>query len=127
MAIYMGTYDISADQYINPTFGPLWNQEFGTDLWRSPDGINWQFMSKVGLGDGFNTGSRSFAYAPPPLGVPTTGYGLYLGTAREVGGTQVFNIDTGVVSQMTGQKALMTARLNLTGPQERSHGYRWRR
>ena len=95
--LYLGTYDISADQYINPNFGPLWSQEFGTDLWRTPDGVNWQFMSKVGLGDGFNTGSRSFACAP--------GYGLYYGTAREVGGTQVFNLDSCSTTQSSSHPA----------------------
>lgn len=107
--IYMGTWDWSADDYIQPTFAPLWSQEFGTDLWRSPDGVNWQFMSKVGLGDGFNTGSRSFSSTP---------YGLYLGTAREVGGTQIFNVDNSILDLnkdgVLDQKDvnLMAARLN---------------
>jgi hypothetical protein len=107
--LYMGTWDWSADDYVEPPFAPLWSQEFGTDLWRSPDGVNWQFMSLVGLGDGFNTGSRSFASTP---------FGLYLGTAREVGGTQVFNVDNtpvdlnkdGVIDQKDVN--IMTARLN---------------
>ena len=108
-SIYMGTWDWSADNYVEPAFAPLWSQEFGTDLWRSPDGVNWTFMSKVGLGDGFNTGSRSFSSTP---------FGLYLGTAREVGGTQVFNVDNtpvdlnndGVIDQKDVN--IMTARLN---------------
>jgi hypothetical protein len=108
-SIYMGTWDWSADNYIEPAFAPLWNQEFGTDLWRSPDGVNWTFVSLIGLGDGFNTGSRSFANTP---------FGLYLGTAREVGGTQVFNVDNtpvdlnkdGVIDQKDVN--IMTARLN---------------
>ena len=108
-SIYMGTWDWSADDYIEPAFAPLWSQEFGTDLWRSPDGVNWTFMSKIGLGDGFNTGSRSFSSTP---------FGLYLGTAREVGGTQVFNVDNtpvdlnndGVIDQKDVN--IMTARLN---------------
>jgi hypothetical protein len=108
-SLYMGTYDFSASpDYIKPV-APFQNQEFGTDLWRTPDGIHWQFMSKVGLGDGFNTGSRSFASTP---------VGLFMGTAREVGGTQVFNVDNtpldlnndGVIDQKDVN--LMTARLN---------------
>jgi hypothetical protein len=108
--LYMGTYDFSASPgYIQPVFAPFQNQEFGTDLWRTPDGIHWQFMSKTGLGDGFNTGSRSFAATP---------FGLYMGTAREVGGTQVFNVDSSVVDfdndGVIDQKDvnLMAARLN---------------
>ena len=107
--LYMGTWDWSADDYVEPAFAPLWSQEFGTDLWRTPDGVNWQFMSLVGLGDGFNTGSRSFA---------ATSVGLFLGTAREVGGTQIFNVDNtpvdlnkdGVVDQKDVN--LIAARLN---------------
>ena len=108
-SLYMGTYDFSADNYIQPVFSPFQNQEFGTDLWRTPDGIHWQFMSKIGLGDGYNTGSRSFAATP---------FGLYMGTAREVGGTQGFNVDNtpldlnndGVIDQKDVN--LMAARLN---------------
>jgi hypothetical protein len=80
----MGTWDWSSDNFNQPTFAPLWSQEFGTDLWRTPDGIHWQFVSKTGMGDGNNTGSRSFASTP---------FGLYMGTARSVGGTQVFQLD----------------------------------
>ena len=50
----------------------------------APDGVHWTSVSKIGLGDGNNTGSRSFAATP---------FGLYMGTARSVGGTQVFNVD----------------------------------
>jgi hypothetical protein len=84
----MGTWDQSTDNLVNPTIGPLWSQEYGTDVWRSPDGINWTFVSKVGLGDGNNTGSRSFASTP---------YGLFMGTARNYGGTEVFNVDNSII------------------------------
>jgi hypothetical protein len=87
--LYMGTWDQSTDNYFqNPTLGPLWSQEYGTDLWRSPDGVAWSFVSKVGMGDGNNTGTRSSAETP---------YGLFMGTAREQGGTQVFNVDNGTL------------------------------
>jgi len=107
--LYMGTWDWSADNVPQPTFGPLWSQEFGTDLWRTNDGVHWSFVSKIGLGDGNNTGGRSFASTP---------YGLFMGTARSVGGTQVFLLDNstldfnrdGVIDQKDVN--LMTARLN---------------
>ena len=86
--LYLGTWDWSADNAYQPTFGPLWSQEFGTDLWRTPDGVHWSMVSKLGLGDGNNTGSRSFI---------NTNFGLYMGTARSIGGAQVFNIDNGVL------------------------------
>ncbi len=107
--LYMGTWDQSSDNVPNPTLGPLWSQEYGTDLWRTPDGIHWTFVSKTGLGDGNNTGSRSFAATP---------YGLFMGTARDFGGTEVFNVDNtavdfnkdGVIDQRDVQ--MMVARLN---------------
>ena len=94
--IYMGTWDMSTDTGVPDcgtsaaacTFGQYWSQEYGSDLWRSPDGVKWTFVSKTGLGDGNNTGIRSSA---------STNYGLFMGTAREVGGTQVFNVDNGVL------------------------------
>jgi Dockerin type I domain len=82
--LYMGTWDWSSDNSYQPSFGPLWAQEFGTDLWRTNDGTHWTSVSKIGLGDGNNTGSRSFAATP---------FGLYMGSARSVGGTQIFNVD----------------------------------
>lgn len=108
--LYLGTWDQSTDDYFqNPQLGPYWSQEYGTDLWRSPDGIHWTFMSKVGMGDGNNTGTRSSAATP---------FGLFMGTAREQGGTQVFNVDNGnldlnkdgVIDQE--DVSLMRARMN---------------
>ena len=107
--MYMGTWDWSADQAQQPTFAPLWSQEFGTDLWRTTDGTHWYMVSKIGLGDGNNTGSRSFS---------GTTFGLYMGTARSIGGTQVFMVDNsqldynhdGVIDQ--NDVNLMNARLN---------------
>jgi len=109
--LYMGTWDWSADESAQIPFNSLWSQEFGSDIWRSPDGTHWSFVSKTGLGDGNNTGGRSFA---------TTPFGLYMGTAREVGGTQVFLLDNtaldlnrdGVIDRQDVQ--LMEARLNTT-------------
>ena len=110
--LYMGTWDESTDAtapFANPTLSPMWSQEYGTDVWRSPDGVNWTFVSKVGLGDGNNTGSRSFASSP---------FGLFMGTARNTGGTQVFNLDNGTLDLnkdgVIDQKDvnLMEARLN---------------
>ncbi len=108
--LYLGTWDQSTDNYFqNPTLGALWSQEYGTDLWRSPDGVNWTFVSKTGMGDGNNTGTRSSAATP---------FGLFMGTAREQGGTQVFNVDNGVIDfNKDGvidarDVAMMEARLN---------------
>jgi|HubBroStandDraft_1064217.scaffolds.fasta_scaffold10668_2 hypothetical protein len=104
--LYMGTWDQSSNNVPNVTLGPLWSQEYGTDVWRSPDGVNWTFVTKTGLGDGNNTGSRSFAATP---------YGLFMGTARSVGGTQVFNVDSGSLD-FNDDGVIMKPRLSALTP-----------
>jgi len=115
--LYMGTYDLSSVTGVTNcglsatscTFGQYWSQEYGTDVWRTPDGVNWTTVTRTGFGDGNNSGTRSSAASP---------YGLFMGTAREVGGTQVFNVDNGVLDfnndGVVDQKDvnLMMARLN---------------
>src|ERR1035438_1315068 len=89
MGLYMSTYDWSAEHSNQNGFAANWAQEFGTDLFRTPDGIHWTAVSRVGLGDGMNTGGRTFGQNPS---------GLYWGTARPaVGGTQVYMIDSSVL------------------------------
>lgn len=85
MGLYMSTFDKSADTSNQNGDAANWAQEFGTDLFRTNDGIHWTAVSKIGLGDGMNTGGRSFQKTP---------FGLFWGTARPaVGGTQIFMID----------------------------------
>jgi len=110
MGLYMSTYDWSGEHYYANGFAANWAQEFGTDLFRTNDGIHWTAVSKIGLGDGINTGGRSFQSTP---------FGLYWGTARPaVGGTQIFMIDNSTLDfnhdRVIDQKDvnLMTARLN---------------
>jgi hypothetical protein len=110
MGLYMSTYDESTESsYLNGN-AANWSQEYGTDLFRTPDGIHWTAVSKVGMGDGWNTGGRIFQYTP---------FGLFWGTARPaVGGTQIYMIDNtqldfnsdGVIDQKDVN--LMMARLN---------------
>jgi len=89
MGLYMSTYDWSAEHSNQNGFAANWAQEFGTDLFRTPDGIHWTAVSRIGLGDGMNTGGRTFGQTP---------FGLYWGTARPaVGGTQVYMIDSSVL------------------------------
>jgi hypothetical protein len=118
--LYMGTWDFSSNNAFQPNFSPLWNQEFGTDVWRTYDGVHWSFVTKEGFGDGNNTGSRSFASTP---------FGLYMGTARSIGGAQVFLVDNGtldfnndgfvdqkdvnMMSARVGQKAAKGDRMDL--------------
>ena len=84
LGMYMSTLDRSVDTSYSNGFSAEWSQEFGTDLQRTTDGIHWTMVSKIGLGDGFNEGGRSFQSTP---------FGLYWGTTRTIGGTQIFMID----------------------------------
>jgi hypothetical protein len=89
LGLYMSTYDSATESSYQNGFSANWSQEFGTDLFRTNDGVHWTAVSKIGLGDGWNTGGRSFQSTP---------FGLYWGTARPaVGGTQVYMIDNSVV------------------------------
>jgi hypothetical protein len=110
LGLYMSTFDESADTYNTNGNAANWSQEYGTDLYLTPDGIHWTAVTKDGMGDGMNTGGRTFQETP---------FGLYWGTARPaVGGTQVFMIDNSVMDfnkdGVIDQKDvnLMTARLN---------------
>ncbi len=88
LGLYLSTWDWSADSSNQDGYGASWAQEFGSDIMRTNDGVHWTMVSKIGLGDGWNTGGRSFAATP---------FGLYWGTARPVGGTQVFMLDNGTL------------------------------
>jgi len=109
LGLYMSTFDSSGESYYENGNAENWSQEYGTDLFRTPDGVHWTAVSKTGLGDGMNTGGRTFQATP---------FGLYWGTSRPaVGGTQVFMIDNSVMDfnkdGVIDQKDLnlMTARL----------------
>lgn len=109
LGLYMSTWDWSADNSYLDGYAASWSQEFGTDVVRSNDGVHWTSVTRIGMGDGWNTGGRTFASTP---------VGLYWGTARPVGGTQVFMLDNGtldfnhdgVIDQ--NDVNLMTTRLN---------------
>jgi hypothetical protein len=79
--LYLGTWDWSVGLKGLKDLDTLFGFQYGFDLYRSEDGIHWTALSKTGLGDGHNYGGRSFESTP---------YGLFLGTARQRGGLQVF-------------------------------------
>ncbi len=79
--LYLGTWDWSDSLQPLPYFDPMFLYEYGTDLYKTPDGIHWTALSHNGLNDPANFGIRSF--------VPTS-VGLFLGTTRPFGGAQVW-------------------------------------
>ena len=76
--LYVGTYDESTQlRLYNPNLGP---QE-GFDLYYTSDGVNFTMVDKNGFEDIYNNGVR---------GLLSTPYGLFLGTANEWYGTQIW-------------------------------------
>lgn len=79
--LYMGTWDWSLTLSSIWQLANLAEPDFGTDLMTTTDGIHWTAVTTTGLGDGGNYGTRSLESTP---------FGTFLGTARLVGGTQVW-------------------------------------
>ena len=109
--LYLSTWDSSDDDSQKPPLASYWSQEFGTDVFRTSDGVHWEIMTKIAFGDGANIGGRSYASTP---------FGLFWGTVRHLGGTQIFMMDNsvldynhdGVIDQ--NDVNLLAARLNTT-------------
>lgn len=107
--LYLSTWDNSDDDSSQVPLSSYWSQEFGTDVYRTNDGVHWQIVSKIAFGDGANTGGRSYASTP---------FGLFWGTARSLGGTQIFNVDNSILDYNhdgvidLNDIALLNARLN---------------
>jgi pimeloyl-ACP methyl ester carboxylesterase len=79
--LYLGTWDWAIGLR---TLGPLdkmFGSQFGFDLFRTSDGVNWTAVTRTGLGDGLNFGVRTLFSTPE---------GLFLGSAKPQGGAQVF-------------------------------------
>jgi hypothetical protein len=80
--LYMGTYDESMQVQQSSTINPYFNAILGTDLFNSKDGgVTWTQIHYDGFYDGANFGSRSMEKTP---------VGFFLGTARNSGGTQIW-------------------------------------
>jgi hypothetical protein len=79
--LYLGTNDSSV-QYRGTGLEPFVKEEFGADLWASQDGNKWVRLSRNGLGNFYNFGIRNFA--------SSLKYGLFVGTANDVTGAEVY-------------------------------------
>jgi hypothetical protein len=84
--LYVGTWDWSVQLRTSPLLDPLLRDEFGFDLYTSPDGSAWYRVTRNGFGDGFNYGARSFASTP---------FGLFVGTANPYYGAEVWQVTPG--------------------------------
>jgi hypothetical protein len=79
--LFLGTWDWSVGLRPLDQFDRPFGFQYGFDLLRTSDGVEWKMLSRSGLGDGLNFGGRTFQSTP---------FGLFLGTARPEGGAEVF-------------------------------------
>jgi len=79
--IYFTTYDWSIQTQALWQIANLVDGDFGTDVYYSPDGINWTTVTSTGFGDGYNYGARTIDPNP---------FGTFLGTGRYIGGMQIW-------------------------------------
>jgi len=81
--LYLTTWDWSVALKILPTVEsmlPLIG-EFGFDLYRTPDGVHWTPLTKMGLGQAIRYGGRS---------LEVTKQGIFVGSAKPHGGGEVW-------------------------------------
>jgi hypothetical protein len=79
--IYFTTYDWGVQTEALWQVANLVDGDFGTDVYYSPDGINWTAITTTGFGDGYNYGARTIDPNP---------FGTFLGTGRYMGGLQIW-------------------------------------
>jgi hypothetical protein len=99
--LYIGTYDASMNWKDDPQVGPRFRHLQGTDVYRTADGWYWTPITLNGFGDPFSPGPKD----PNPDGKPVetggrfnfgtrsfadTPYGLFLGTANDAYGLNIF-------------------------------------
>ena len=80
-ALYVGTWDWGLPLSTIPIIGPVFLQEYGADLYKTTDGVRWTAVTHNGMGDMQNYAIRVFQSTP---------FGLFYGTNRFIGGTQVW-------------------------------------
>jgi hypothetical protein len=80
--LYLGTWDWSIGLKGLGQLDSLFGFQYGFDVYRTPDGVHWTAVTKTGFGDPYNYGGRTFEDTP---------FGLFIGTARQRGGLQVFH------------------------------------
>ncbi|MBI4589321.1 MAG: hypothetical protein HY725_10820 [Candidatus Rokubacteria bacterium] len=78
---FVGTWDFSVFFRDVPIIGRIAALEAGFDLWTTRDGVFWFQITRNGFGNIFNHGVRSLESTP---------FGLFVGTANDWNGTQVW-------------------------------------
>jgi hypothetical protein len=80
-SLYLTTWDASTGLRYFRTLDTIFGFQFGFDFFRSQDGVHWEAITRGGMWDSGNIGGRS---------ILSTEAGLFLGTARNRDGAQVF-------------------------------------
>lgn len=83
--LYVGTWDWSVQLRTVPAMDEALRDEYGLDLFASPDGKFWYPITRDGFGDGFNYGARSLVSTP---------FGLMVGTANPYYGAEVWQVQS---------------------------------
>lgn len=84
--LYVGTWDWSIQLRSVPFLDELLRDEYGLDLFATPDGTFWYPVTRNGFGEGFNYGGRTLASTP---------FGLFVGTANPYYGTEIWRVTPG--------------------------------
>lgn len=85
--LYVLTWDWSVglqSSVFSVSLDKMFSTNYGFNIYRSSDGIQWTAVTHTGLGDVNNSGGRSIEPTP---------FGLFIGTARQGGGLQIFRTD----------------------------------
>ncbi|HTB17674.1 MAG TPA: dockerin type I domain-containing protein, partial [Bryobacteraceae bacterium] len=99
--LFLGTWDWSVGLQQFQTLSPLDNaftHQYGTDVYRTEDGSHWSVITQAGFGDANNSGTRSLEATP---------VGLFLGTARQRFGAEVFLRTSGSTNPLLAPRRLM--------------------
>jgi len=108
--IFLGTWDwgVAIQQYVSLiSLDTLYTHQFGTDVYRSEDGIHWSVITQAGFGDPNNSGTRSLEATP---------VGVFLGTARQRFGAEVL-VRTGASSNPLPSPRRLRAQSGVTSGQ----------
>ncbi len=84
--LYLGTWDWSIQLRAVPALDEVLRDEYGLDLYATPNGSYWYPVTRNGFGDGFNYGARTLASSP---------FGLFVGTANPYYGTEIWQVTPG--------------------------------
>jgi Dockerin type I domain len=98
--LFLGTWDwgVGLQQFQTlSALDDLFTHQYGTDVYRTEDGSHWSVITQAGFGDPNNSGTRSLE--PTPVG-------LFLGTARQRSGGEIFLRTSGSTNPLLAPRRL---------------------